>query len=114
MGTSPDGATGLIVRNEPEVLAATLSESGTEPNGAIGLYSVLTTLALFFCGPSSPSVASSAADVLPVSEAFLGGRPLGLPVGALFRDAREAGREEGRTCLSIPTSGTWGTAGDGA
>jgi len=65
---------------EPEVLAATLNESGAEPNGAIKLYSVLTTLALFFCGPSSPSVASSAADVLPGSAGFLRGLPRGRPV----------------------------------
>lgn len=92
-----------MLRREPDVLAATLRESGTAPNGAIGLYSVLMTLALFLCGPSSPSVASSAADVLPVSRGFFRGRPLGLPVGCLLRDLDEgregrAGRGAGSVC----------------
>ena len=75
------------------MLAATRSESGAEPKGAILVYSVCTTLALFRCGPSSPSVASSAADVLPVSAGFFRGLPLGLPVGCRLRDALEEGRD---------------------
>jgi len=63
VGASLPEPTGRMVRREPEVLAATLRESGAETNGAIVLYSALVVLALFFWGPSSPSVASSAAEV---------------------------------------------------
>jgi hypothetical protein len=101
--------TGLMVRNEFEVLAATRRESGTEPNGAMTLYSVLITLALFFCGPSSPSVASSAADVLPVSKGFFLGRPLGLPVGFLLLDLEDGREGRGWGTKSVAE----GTAGDG-
>ena len=107
-GPSTPAPTGRMVRREPEVLAATRRESGTTPKGAITLYSVLVTVALLFCGPSSPSVASSTADVLPVSRGLFLGRPRGLPVG-LLRDLDPA-RERG-----LATGSEGGrAAGDGA
>ncbi len=99
--------TGRILRSEPDVLAATRRESDAEPNGAMILESALVSFALFFCGPSSASVASSAADVLPASVGFLRGRPRGRPVGGLERClARDVGRDAGFAALSWDGSGT--------
>lgn len=105
-----------MLRREPEVLAVTRKESEVDPNGVKALCSALVILARFFCGPSSPSVvASSAAEVLPLSTGFLRGRPLGLPVGALFLlDALEEGLEPGAGCLSTPFSTAIVGVGDGA
>ena len=103
-----------MLRREPDVLAATLNDSGAEPNGALLVNSALVTLALFFCGPSSPSVASSAADVLPASRGFLRGRPRGLPVGALVRDALLEGLEVERADWVMGISTDWLGAGDEA
>ena len=102
-----------MFRKEPEVLAATLRDSGAEPNGVVALYSVLTTFALFFCGPSSPSVQSSAAEVFP-SAACLRGRPLGLPVGAfVLRRTLEFDLEAGAAAAAAASVGCI-AAGDGA
>lgn len=107
------------MRREPEVLAATRRDPGAEFNGALLGQSALVVLARFFLGPStgasSASVASSRADVLPVSDLCLGGLPLGFPVDVVarflgaFDDARFAGLGRagcpdslsfGRACVS--------------
>lgn len=70
-----------MVRREPDVLAATRNDPGAESNGAPLGQSALVVFALFFLVGSSPSVASSMADVSPAScLGCFGGLPLGLPV----------------------------------
>lgn len=69
------------MRREPDVLAATRKDPGAESNGAPLGQSALVVFALFFLEGSSPSVASSMAEVSPPScRGCLGGRPLGFPV----------------------------------
>lgn len=70
-----------MVRKEPEVLAATRKDPGAESKGAPLGQSALVVFALFFLEGSSPSVASSMADMSPPSGlGCLGGLPLGFPV----------------------------------
>jgi hypothetical protein len=75
------------LRNEPDVLAVTRSESGPVPNALFKVLSTTIVFALFFAGPSSPSVPSSYPDVLPSTGFFLG-LPRGRPVGGFFLGAR--------------------------
>lgn len=77
---------GRKLRRDPDVLAATRSDSGSVPK-ALGLaLSTWVTLALFLGGPSSPSVPSSYPDVFP-SKGNLRGRPTGRPVLCLLGPA---------------------------
>jgi hypothetical protein len=90
---SPPDPTGLMALSEPEIAAATRSESAADSIGGLSSdQSAFVVFALFRRGPSSASVGSSAADVLPSAVGFFfGGRPRGLPVGALDLDALDDG-----------------------
>ena len=78
-------AIGRNRRNDPAVLAVTLSESEAGPNDDLLFQSVLVIFARFLgAGPSSPSVPSSYPEVFPPTAAVLGWRGfLGLLMDAL-------------------------------
>jgi hypothetical protein len=84
-------AIGLKRRNDPAVLAATRSESGSPAKGELMFLSAFVTFALLLgAGPSSPSVPSSYPEVFPpAAVAAFGLRALGL-----LTEALEEGRDE--------------------